>query len=438
MKKLLLAAVGAAALVGGLAWAQNLNLTQVVGINSDDLFQDVVHGFPTAQSKFASALQMGNLSATQAGNNAENTLVGGDATTNNFVHGTTGSSVTATVTYGGPNNWAYWSGASTAMTVSRDSTAADLPSNFQYGFKMARTSGQTGVVQVCMMQEVESANSYRYQGQTAELDFHAFTGATYSAASANMTAYIITGTGTDEGVAGTASGAFGLNAGGGGSGGWTGQVNWAATVPLGGVSNAGRYTIAAPIPSNATEIGVALCFTPVGTAGANDYIAFAGIQLTPNSALTSLVKGNASAVASFVGANDNRAKSFVRRGFGDEVVRQQRYAYAISEASITAGAIAAGGGTTLGTTTTCSINIRFPTTMRIAPTYTNALTASTFKLTSASQAATALSTPFSATLAANSVDGASINFTTTGMTAKDGCELVSAAGVGQMLWTSEL
>ena len=37
----------------------------------------------------------------------------------------------------------------------------------------------------------------------------------------------------------------------------------------------------------ATEIGVALCFTPVGTASTNDYIAFAGIQLVRNSSLAS-------------------------------------------------------------------------------------------------------------------------------------------------------
>lgn len=439
MKKLLLATLGVAVLAGGLAWGQTtISIAQVLGINSDDLFQDVVHGYPTAQSKYASATLLGNFPATQPGNNNDNQLIGGDATTNLFVHGTTGSSVTTAVTYGGPNNWAYWSGASTAMTVSQDTTAADLPLAFGDAFKMARTSGQTGVVQVCMMQEVETVNSYQFAGQTAELDFHAATGANFSGASANMTAYIITGTGTDEGIAGTTSAAFNLNAGGGGSGSWTGQVNWAATVPLGSVSNLGRYTVAAPIPAAATEIGVALCWTPVGTAGTNDYIAFSGIQLTRNSALTSLVKSNASGTATFVGANDLRAKTFSRRTQQLETSNQQRYAYAINEASITAGAIALGGGTALGTSTTCSINVTFPATMRIAPTYTNALTASTFKLVSASQAATALSTPFSATLVANSMNSASINFTTTGMTAKDGCELVSAAGVGKMLWTAEM
>jgi hypothetical protein len=151
-------------------------------------------------------------------------------------------------------------------------------------FKMARTSGQTGVVQMCMLQEVESVNVYQLQGQIAELDFEAITGANFSPASGNMTAYIITGTGTDQGVAGSASVAFGLNAGGGGSGGWTGQANaTAAVIALGGVST-GRYAAVGTIPAAATEIAVAICMTPVGTAGTNDYVAFQNIQLVRNPA----------------------------------------------------------------------------------------------------------------------------------------------------------
>lgn len=424
----------ALALVAGFAnaaFAQSIQVPQVTTIGPNDLFQDVVGGQPQAQSYYAPAPLFGNYSPTLGGNNPENLLIGGDSTTNLYQRGTTGASVTTTLTYGGPDRWAYWSGASTAMTVSQSTTAGDIPANgtFKSAFKMARTSGQTGVVQMCMMQVLESANSYALSGSTAEIDFHATAGANFSAANSVMTVYLITGTGTDQ-AASTA--AFNLNAGGGGSSLWTGQVNTGVNVTLNTASN--RYTVAIPSPAGTTQVAVALCYTPVGTAGTNDYIAVSGIQLTRNSALTAAAGSAGVALP----ANDTRAKSFSRRSQATETTLQQRYTYSINEASITAGAITAGGGTALGTTTTCSINIRFPTTMRIAPTYTNALTASTFKLVSASQAATALSTPFSATLAANSVDSASINFTTTGMTAKDGCELVSAAGVGQMLWTSEL
>ena len=377
MKKLLLAAVaGVAALAGVAAVAQtSFLLNNVTAINPDDVFQDVVHAYPTAQSKFANALLLGNYSQTTPGGNPENALIGGDASTNLWQRGTAGTSQTTSVLYGGPDRWAYWSGASTAVTVLRGNTAADLPTSYQYDFQMQRTSGQTGVVQTCMLQEVESVNSYQFAGQTAELDFHASTGSNYSAASANMTAYIITGTGADEGVAGTSSVAFGLNAGGGGSGSWTGQVNWAATVPLGGVSNLGRYTVAAPIPAATTEIAVALCFTPVGTAGTNDYVAFSGIQLVRNSALTSLVKSNASGTATFVGANDLRAKAFARRTQAQETAMQQRYYYQLTEGSgITPRTVChvttAGAGDGNGV---MQCPIIFPVTMRIAPTATFAL-----------------------------------------------------------------
>ena len=282
-----------------------------------------------------------------------------------------------------------------------------------------------------MAQEVETVNAYQYQGQTAELDFHAVAGANYSSAASALTAYIITGTGTDEGLSKMA---FAFNAGGGGSSTWAGQATTVADVATIGTT-IDRYAAIGTIPSTATEIAVMFCYTPVGTAGTNDYVALSGIQLTRNPALAAKAT---TTVAISCTTGGILCSSFDRRPQATETGLQERYAFAINEGTQTAGSIVLGGGTALGTSTTCSINVTFPVTMRAAPTYTNALTVSTFKLVSASQAATALSTPYSATLGANSVNSASINFTTTGMTAKDGCELVSAAGSGQMLWSAEL
>jgi hypothetical protein len=370
-------------------------------------------------SGFAGALQT-----------SANALVGGDAGQNLFVHGTTGASQTTTVGYGGPNNFVYWSGANTAVTLSKDTTAGDFPTGYSAAFKLARTSGQTGVVQVCMAQEVESANSYRFQGGVAELDFNAVTGANFSAASANMTAYIVYGTGTDQG---TTNLAFGLNAGGGGSSGWTGQTNaTAAVISLGGVSTAGRYVAVANIPTTATELAVALCYTPVGTAGTNDYVAFSGIQLKVSAQLAQYVSATVGYSATVVPAS-----AFGRSLQAIETVYQERYAYALNEASITAGAVFATGQAP--TATTCTAIVPFPVTMRAAPTYTNALSGTTFKLNSAA-ANVVLTTPFSATAGANTVNNGSVTFTasTLGATPGFGCELVSAAGTGQMLFTSEL
>lgn len=439
MKKLLLGAIAALAVggVSGVLLAQTPYIPLVQSIGPNDLFQDVVGGNPQAGSQYVPAPLFANYGATQPGNSAENALVGGDATTNLFQRATTGSSVTTTVTYGGPDRWAYWSGTSTAMTVSRDSTAADLPTGVQYAFKMARTSGQTGVVQVCMMQEVESANSYRFAGQTAELDFHAVTGANFSPASGNIQAYILTGTGTDEGVAGSASGAFGLNAGGGGSGGWTGQVNWATTIPA-GVGSSGRYSIAAPIPAGTTEIGVALCFKPVGTAGTNDYVAFSAIQLVPNSALTKLVAANASGTATALSVNDTRAKAFLRRPLGMETSLQQRYFYQITEtATITPRAVC--HVTTANSVMQCGI--QFPVTMRIAPAQTYAAGFAGFTTTAETTATNCSALAIDATVVfLNSPIYALAQCTLTSSTIAVGLSmtLVDNSGTGSMKFNSEL
>lgn len=434
MKKFLAGAVAALLLLGSVtAWSQQVApIPKVTSIGASDLFQDIVNGQPSAQNQYAPASLLGNYGATLAGNNPENLLIGGDSTTNLYQRATTGSSVTTTLTYGGPDRWAYWSGTSTAMTVSRTTTAADLPTllTFRSGFKMARTSGQTGVVQVCMMQVVESANAYGLSGQTAEIDFHATAGATFSAGNSNLTVYLITGTGADE-AASTA--AFNLNAGGGGSSTWTGQVNTGVAVAISTVNS--RYTVAIPAPSGTTEAAVAICFTPVGTAGANDYVALSGIQLTRNSALTSI----AGTAGIALPANDNRAKSFARRSQQVEAALQQRYYFSVPE-SATSGAqqSASGNG---ATTTTCQLFVPFPVTMRIAPTFGaigTALSASTWTITHIATA-TALSTPYLAVLGANTPNGGSLTATVaSGLTTGQTCVLTSANGGSILGWTAEL
>jgi hypothetical protein len=220
---------------------------------------------------------------------------------------------------------------------------------------MARTSGQTGVVQVCMLQVVESMNAQNFAGEVAELDFHAAAGATFSAASSQMQAFIVTGTGTDESAAKLA---FGINAGGGGGSGWAGQAT-AANPLITIATGQARYTVVAAIPSTATEIGVALCFTPVGTAGANDYITLSGIQLTRNSALRAAAAVN----GGLLNTNDARAKGFARRSQAVESILQQRYFYRVTE---TAAIFPVAPCAAIDTTHTNCI-VKLPATMRSAP-----------------------------------------------------------------------
>lgn len=363
-----------------------------------------------------------------------NVLIGGDAGTNLWQRGTTGSSVTTTVTYGGPDRWAYWSGTNTAMTVTQSNTAAALPGGFAQTFRMQRTASQTGVVQVCMAQEIESANSYQFQGSTAELDFHAYTGANFSAASSNMTAYIITGTGSDEGMSKMA---WGLNAGGGGSTAWTGQANaTAAVISLQAVSTLGRYAAVAAIPATATEIGVALCYTPVGTAGTTDAIYFSGIQLIRNNSVsayasTTVGYNDASTTTSFP------ASSFERRLQGVESLLQYRYYYELDESA--AIYIVAPCAAVDTSHTNCII--QFPAVMRIAPTLTfaNGFASPTSTTQATLGACTTLSAAVTVTSTVASLSQELVNCAATTIPAAGVASfLYSNAGSGKIKASSEL
>ena len=246
-------------------------------------------------------------------------------------------------------------------------------------------------------------------------------GANFSSSLGKLNVVLAYGTGTDQSTANLIAGS------------WTGQtsltpLSQTVTVVSSGVQTAivsavsyalpttvwQRFAFTYLVPAAATQLGFYVNFSPVGTAGSNDWIQFAGFQLE----------------------DGQYASIYEHKSPLVDLEVAQRFAYVINEAA--AGVVQTPVGTTQGTTTTCTTYIPFPAAMRAAPTYTNTLSASTFKLVSASQTATALSTPFSATLAANTVNGASVNFTTTGMTAKDSCFIVGAAGSGSMVFTADL
>ena len=261
----------AASIVGllacGTAMAQVAIIPQVQSIGAADLFQDVVGGYPQASSSYVSeAVLAGTFSP------GDNFLIGSDAGQNLWQRGTTGPSTTTTFLYNA-DAWFGWSGASTAFTVARDSTAAALPTGTVYDFKVQRTASQTGVIPICQAQIVKSSKSTFLAGHTVEVDFNLYTGANFSATAIN--AYITYGTGTDEGAQKLA---YGLNAGGGGSTAWAGQANATAGALSGlAVSTSYRVAAVASIPSTANEIAVSICYTPVGTASTTDAVYLSNI-----------------------------------------------------------------------------------------------------------------------------------------------------------------
>lgn len=354
MKRLLLGAVFAAFLAAP-AFAQTQTPPVVQSIGPTDLFQDIVGGAPQAGNQYATAVQLGNYGATQAGNNQVSLLVGGDFSTNLWAYGTSVTGITTTPTFVA-NRWIAWSGTSTTLAGTQQTATTDAPQGYLYSLRMTRSG--TGVVQSCVMQVVESVNAYAMQGRTAEVDFQALAGSGFSAASSNLAVYVLTGTGTDEGAL---KAAFSINGGGGLAVGWTGANRiGGATGLLVPITTAWlRYTVVAPIPIATTEIAVALCWTPVGASPSSDYFEFTGIQLTPNTSLAT-VAGTAGAV---LNPNDNRAKSFARRPQALETDLQERYYWVQNESGTQAFATGMAK-----TNATAFYVIQNPVTMRTTPT----------------------------------------------------------------------
>ncbi len=364
MKKWIPLAAVAFLLGSGALFAQGFIIPQVQSVQTGDLFPDVVGGVPTAGTQYASGAQMGVLGAQLAGGNYDNALIGGDFSTNLFQRGASVSLTSSTyyVKYGA-DRWFTWGGTSTPATMTQQTGAADLPPGTTASYRINKGS-LTGVLQICTSQIVESANAVRFQGQTAEFTFDALAGSTFSAASSNLQVYVSYGTGTDEG---STYMAYGLNAhGGAGTTAWAGQTNFGPfLVPI--TTTWSRYGVAVPIPLTATELGVSICYTPVGTGTSTDWFEFGKAQLVINPALTGLA-GTAGAAVNATGVAGSSAaapvKAFNRRPVALEQLLQQRYFYQLTEtAAIVPIATCAVSTTSLG-----NCFIAFPTTMRTTPT----------------------------------------------------------------------
>jgi len=169
------------------------------------------------------------------------------------------------------DRWGFFrTGYATGMTVSRQVTGdtTNLPF-IQYAQRVQRDSGNTSTGIIYTLQNFESINSIPFAGKTVTYSFYARAGANYSAASSALSYSVNTGTGTDQNL---------VN-------GYTGQaapISTTATL----TTTWQRFTATAALSSSATQIGVAFAYTPVGTAGANDYFEVTGVQLEVGSVAT--------------------------------------------------------------------------------------------------------------------------------------------------------
>lgn len=305
-----------------------------------------------------------------------NALIGGDFGTNLWQRGTTGAATTGSVVYEADRFFTF-SGTGTEIKAIKETAAADITQGYIASARIQRTASQTGVIASCFGQVLSSQNSTRFQGQVAEFEFHAKTGANFSAAGSIVTGYIITGTGSDDTAANLVAGS------------WAGQANAAAT-PVTLTTSWDRYSVVGTIPAAATQIGVEICFTPVGTAGANDWFETTGLQLDVNS--NAVARTNSSQVA-----GQYSYASFERRPANVEAQMQFAYYYQLNDPAAT---VRIGPCQVISANTTARCLVPLPAPMRAAPTITAPGAHTTFAITAADGSAnvcTALSATTSAT-----------------------------------------
>ena len=309
-----------------------------------------------------------------------NLLKGGDFTSNPWVRGTTFTGISSTLTYTA-DRFGALGGASSSISVSKQAVATGAIPGEGFGqalqFGRAAANANTALIQIG--QALETLDSIQAQTDQVTLSFWAQAGANFSAVGNFLNLYAFTGTGTDQSLAAMLAGtwtgssarqlstvangniSFGVNAVSLGNPGVgqasvgnpsTGLGYGPVLTPVTGVnitSSWAKYQVTFSVAQTATQLGIAFGYTPVGTAGANDWFQIAGVQLE------------------CVAANMPVATPFEHRPQSVEAVLCQRYAYSWSEPAANVPVSAIGLATGAATQ---KIILPLPAFMRAAPTMT--------------------------------------------------------------------
>jgi len=227
----------------------------------------------------------------------------------------------------------FWGARGTSVagaTVSRQSVSdtTNLPT-IQYCARVQRDSGNTSTQYIALSQDIETSNSIRFAGQSVTLSFYARAGANFSAASSALPVSVVTGTGTDQSL----------------STGYTGQATaFSGTATL--TTTWQRFTFTGSIGATATQIGIQPYYTPVGTAGTNDYFEITGVQLEIGSVATPF----------------SRAGGTIQ----GELAACQRYYYRVSSDATQVWAQLGFGSATSTTNALCNLPLKV--SLRVVPT----------------------------------------------------------------------
>jgi hypothetical protein len=287
-----------------------------------------------------------------------NIIDGGDFTINPWQRGTSFAGIANTLTYTADRFFAV-GGASSSITVAQVAGITAVP-GFSQALQFGRASGNANTAVISLGQVVETLDSIRLQGQVVTLSFWALAGANWSPAGGALNVLIASGTGANQSAASFAAAT------------WNGYApltltpqqnispvsSPAAAVLTPGINIAQqitaswqRYSFTALVPPGCTQLGVLFSATPVGTAGAADFVQLMGIQLEIGS----------------------QATPFEHRDIELELAIAQRYFFNIPEP---AAGVIVGAGMVAGAASEI-IFIPLPVQMRAAPTVT--VSAGTFK-----------------------------------------------------------
>lgn len=278
MRKLLGFAAGLA-LLAALTSGANAQFAQYYGVNLPQRTSACAEAsqlLPCLNRTITDINQYVNAQTTDAYTRPRNLLDNGGMQVQQRGTGTqtAGTTTIPSSAYGADRWGANVNVTSGAGTLQVDNTTADLPTGpvFYAAMNFYRTSGALAQPQ-CVMQEIPTSRVTTLQGLPLVLSVYIKGLANMLAESTTVNAYLLTGTGVDQGLQSfTASPAI--------TPAWTGIAStlttaWTIT------SSWTRYSYAFSMPTTATEAAVALCWTPTtgGTAGSTDGFRFTGAQL---------------------------------------------------------------------------------------------------------------------------------------------------------------
>lgn len=357
-----------------------------------------------------------------------NLIIGGDYTVNPFQRGTSqASDITNTVTYGPDQTWLV-AGSSGAADWSKQTGASDIIAGFGASLRVQRKASNTDTTAICVGHVFETQHSTPLQGKQVVYSFWALAGGNFSAASKLITATIASGTGSNQSSANFQSAS------------WTNQASATLVAGQNAVFTATngqfpisttwtRYTVGATIPVGATQVGVKLCFTPVGTAGTNDWFELIGEQFERAPPFAVTTNGGVSTATGGYPV----ASPFEYMPADLTLERALRYLYVLNDGAAT---VRFATGEAISTTVG-QYAIPFPEPMRVAPT-TTVTTAASFA--NASSTGTAVNcTTMAAIASSNTTTSGGLSCTgAASLTAGNASELLGQATTGQIQFSSEL